>query len=170
MKKNLFLFLFFCLLLTFGCTKQETPTPPNANTGQYYVRFKADGVLREYTYQPSLTAIYIVNATQHLMQISTFNTTNNTNCSIAIYEGKELAPGTFSGYANQGTYFYGGFLSYGENGVAYGTSGLNPEVEVVLSEWTATEAKGTFSGVVKELTTSSTIQITEGEFFVKRGN
>lgn len=166
--KKLLLFICAAALLAGSCKKETSPPPPADTTGPYFIRFKADGVLREYNYQPSLTATYAATATQHIATASTFNTSDGSNFTIQLFDGKAIAPGTFSGYAFSGTHFFGAILSHRSSGVDYGTDGANPQVEVVLTDWTTTEAKGTFSGIVKHLSGTTTITITDGEFYVKR--
>jgi len=154
------------ILLFTGCKKDEDNKGPSA-VG-YFIRFKADGQQVEFTNQTTLTAATGQSLSQYNAVVSGFS--GNHNISVQMFDNEAIRTSVYEGYENKVSYFEGALIGYGKDGVIYGTNAINPEVTVNLTEWTATEAKGTFSGKVKATSASTEIAITEGEFYVKRLN
>lgn len=152
------------IVLISGCKKDDD----GAATGAYYIRFKADGQLTEFTNQVALNAATGQSQSQYNAVVSGFN--GNHNISVQMFDNEAIHVSVYEGYENKVSYFEGALIGYGKDGVIYGTNGVNPEVVVNLTHWTATEAKGTFSGKVKAISGPTVVSITEGEFFVKRLN
>ncbi len=165
--RSILLIIFpLTILLSNGCKKDDEDKGP-LSTG-YFIRFKADGQQVEFTNQAALTAATGQSLSQYNAVVSGFS--GNHNISIQMFDNEAIRTSVYEGYENKVSYFEGALIGYGRDGVIYGTSGVNPEVTVSLTVWTATEAKGTFSGKVKATNASTEIAITDGEFFVKRLN
>lgn len=152
------------IVLLAGCKKEDEKT----DNGKYFIRYKADGQLIEHKNESTLFAVTGQSGVQHNAVVSGF--TGNTNISIQAYDNKPIEASIYDGYELKVNYVEGAILGFGRDGSLYGTDGTNPNVLVNISTWSSTEARGTFAGIVKLTSGTSTINITEGEFFVKRAN
>ncbi len=168
MKKAARFFLALTLLvssmiLIVSCTKdEETP-------GEFYMRFKANGTLVEYTNQLGLTAGFAQSGNQHVGTISGWNDASS-NFSLLLYDLEPITERTYSGYTATVDGVVGVLFAHKEKetGVVF-SSGVDAEFDATttITEMNETGVKGTFRGTIKAAGQSD-ISITEGSFFVKR--
>ncbi|WP_372948886.1 hypothetical protein [Mariniphaga sp.] len=167
MKKAVRFFVALTILISgillVSCSKDdETP-------GEFYMRFKANGTLVEYTNQLGLSAGFAQSGNQYVATISGWNDASS-NFSLLLYNNAPITESTFSGYSVSVDGTVGVLLAHKEkdSGAVF-SSGVTADYDarVTLSEITETGVKGTFSGLIKA-TGQSDISITEGTFFVKR--
>jgi len=156
--------IILSLVILAGCKKEDDKT----DDSQYFIRYKADGQLIEHKNEATLFAVTGQSGVQHNAVVSGF--TGNTNISIQAFDNKPIAASIYNGYELKMNYVEGAILGFGRDGSIYGTDGTNPNVLLNITTWSSTEARGTFSGVVKLTSGALTITITEGEFYVKRTN
>lgn len=168
MKKAAGFFLVFTLLVTsltfiVSCAKDDE------SPGEFYLRFKANGTLVEYTNQLALSAGFAQNGNQHVGTISGWNN-SSSNFSILLYNLAPISETTYSGYSVSADGTVGVLFAHKEkvSGAVFG-SGVTPDYDAMatLSQLTETSVKGTFSGTIRAAGHPD-IGITEGEFFVKR--
>jgi hypothetical protein len=167
MKKAAVFFLalaifFASITLITSCAKDEDP-------GEYFMRFKANGNLIEYTNQLGLTAGFAQSGNQHVGTISGWNDASS-NFSVLLYNLAPISETTYSGYSASVDGVVGVLFVYKEKetGVVF-SSGVDAEFDATttITEMTDTGVKGTFRGTIKAAGQSD-ISITEGSFFVKR--
>jgi len=152
-------------IASFSCKKDDN----NATAGKYYVKFKADGQAVEFVDQQRLQAAIGNSGSQHVLTVMGF--TPNSNASLVINDIQPITVGNYDGYVLQSGGVVGTVIAYQNTaGETFGTNGANPEVAATVVLFNNAEVKGTFSGVIKQNGGTKTIQITEGEFFVKRIN
>lgn len=161
--------IFFALAMVIvsvtlisGCTKDEEHT-------EYYMRFKSNGVMIEYTNQLGLTAGFAQSGNQYVGTISGWNDANS-NFSMLLYDLAPITEITYSGYAVSVDGTVGVLLAHKEiNSGKVFSSGVTSDYDarVTISEITETGVKGTFSGLIKASGLPD-ISITEGSFYVKR--
>jgi hypothetical protein len=156
--------VMFILSITFitSCEKEEEP-------GEYYMRFKANGKLIEYTNQLGLSAGFSQSGNQHIGTISGWNDASS-NFSFLLYNLAPITENTYSGYSFSTEGTVGVLLVHKEPGSGeVFSSGVTPDYDarVTISEIDGTAVKGTFSGLIKASGLPD-INITEGSFFVKR--
>jgi hypothetical protein len=147
------------VVLFSSCSKDETDG--------YYIRFRANGELVEFTNQLILIAGFGTNGEIYTGTIGGANDATS-NIGLQIYNNAPILEGTYSGYGG-GT---GVIIGYTEksSGVLF-SSGGGPDVDatVVITEITATTVKGTFHGRIMA-TGQSDIIVTDGSYFVRRSN
>lgn len=168
MKKAAGFFLVFTLLVTsitfiVSCTKdEETP-------GEYYMRFKANGTLIEYTNQFGLSAGFAQSGNQHVGTISGWNDASS-NFSLLLYDVKSITESTYSGYSASVNGVVGVVFAHKEkeSGVVFSSGvGADFDAHATISDITDKDVKGSFRGTIKA-TGHPDISITEGSFLVKR--
>ncbi|MEE4285236.1 MAG: hypothetical protein V2I31_03775 [Mariniphaga sp.] len=167
MKKTVKLILALLVLvsgvfLLGSCAKDEDP-------GEYFMRFKANGTLVEYTNQLGLAASFAQSGNQHVSTISGWNDASS-NFSLLLYNLAPIAESTYSGYSVSVDGTVGVLFAHKEKeSEAVFSSGVTPDYDarITISELTETGVKGTFSGLIKAAGYPD-ISITEGAFFVKR--
>jgi len=138
-------------------------TGPNNST--YFVRFKANGSQVEFTNPVALAAGFGHSGTQYNMLVTGFDATSNAN--IQVFDGSAISAKTYSGYGVVGSAFVGSLIGYQPPGGPVYAS--NATVTVTITGLSATTVSGTFEGTVSA-TGHANIQVTEGEFSVKRSN
>lgn len=163
MKSLMFMSLVLIAIFMGGCTKDDE------NPGEYYMRFKSNGVLVEYTNQLGLSAGFAQNGNQYVGTISGWND-SNSNLSLLLYSNSPISSTTYSGYASSVNGVSGVLFAHKDKKTgAVFSSGVTPDFDatVTITEITETGVKGTFSGKVTS-TGHPEIAIREGSFFVKR--
>lgn len=153
--------------LLSGC---GSSTEPGGNgNGQYYMRFRANGTLVEFTQQASLLAASSQSGTQYVMVISGFNA--NSNFSISLFDNAAITAKTYTGYPNLVTGGVNGalFAYEDDNGVVYSGGAGTINHSATLTEITSSTVRGTFQGTVKG-GGGPDVSITSGEFYVQRVN
>ncbi|MBW8324114.1 MAG: hypothetical protein K0M50_05060 [Prolixibacteraceae bacterium] len=145
-----------------SCKKDE------AVEGDYVIRFKANGTPVEFSVQASLVAAFGKSGTQHNASFSGGDT--NSNISLQVFDNKEIATATFSGYTLSGNTFVGALIGYSDKtGTLYTQGSVNPNATITITEINAGAVRGTFSGTLKA-SGKPDIVLTQGEFFVWRAN
>lgn len=151
------------VFLLESCSKDED------DAGEYYLRFKANGTLVEYTNQLGLTAGFGQNGNQHVGTISGWND-GSSNFSVLLYNLEPISETTYSGYTVSAEGTVGVLFAHKEKetGVLF-SSGADAEFDATttIMEITDTDVRGTFKGKVKAAGHPD-ISVTEGSFFVKR--
>lgn len=168
MKKTVRFILIFVMLLSVAflhesCSKDEK------ETGEYYMRFKANGTLVEYTNQLGLTAGFAQSGNQYVGTISGWNDASS-NFSLILYSLAPIYETTYSGYTASVDGTVGILFAYKEknSGVIFSSEIISKlDAQGTISEMTDKGVKGKFSGTVKAAGQSD-ISITEGSFYVKR--
>jgi hypothetical protein len=164
MKRNFYYLLtvvaFLVVTTLFSsCSKDETEG--------YYIRFRANGELVEYTNQLILTAGFGTNADIYTGTIGGANDVAS-NVGLQIYHNAPILEGTYSGYGGVS----GVIIHYMEksSGALFSSGGgPNADATVVITEITATTVKGTFHGKIMS-TGQPDIVVTNGSYFVRRAN
>lgn len=168
MKKTVKLILILVVFVS-GAFLFESCSKDEADAGEYYMRFKANGNFVEYTYQLGLTAGFAQSGNQYVGTISGMDDASS-NFSLLLYNLAPISETTYSGYAVSVDGTVGVLFAHKEkeSGAVF-SSGVTADYDarVTLSEITETGVKGTFSGIVKA-SGHSDMNITEGEFYVKR--
>lgn len=157
-----FMLLVSSVFFVTSCSKDEDP-------GEFYMRFKANGTLVEYTNQLGLSAGFAQSGNQHVGTISGWNDASS-NFSLLLYNLSPISETTYSGYAVSVDGTVGVLFAHKEkeSGTVF-SSGVTPDYDarVTLLQLTETGVKGTFSGTIRAAGHPD-ISISEGEFFVKR--
>ncbi|UZD23567.1 hypothetical protein PBT90_09215 [Algoriphagus halophytocola] len=193
-----FTFILFCLLSTFfimaGCSDGDEK-PDEKIKSEYYFRFKVNGILEEYIYQPetqiNLTGGKYYNEENqlHIIQVSghrnIFQPQQNT-VVLQLFHTEDIATGiTYSNISSPSSVlpqFFG--ITYIDNdGKTYLATNNNPAFpmwEIASFKFDridATGMKGTFSAIGKTYDTTTgqsiltgRVEITDGEFYVPRNN
>ncbi|SFT50677.1 hypothetical protein SAMN04489724_1052 [Algoriphagus locisalis] len=196
MKKSLVVLiaLISSIYIWSGCSSgDENPTDNEKSI--YYFRFKIEGQLVEYPYQPetqiNLTGgKYYDGVNQlHIIQLSgTQNIYQSLKNQVVFHLGhtEDFTTGiTYSNLASEDvvtlhTFLFGYHDENGKNYIATKNSAVVSiwdEVTIEFSQIDASGLKGTFSGTGKSYDSSSgqnilngSVQITDGEFYVPRNN
>lgn len=151
------------VFFTQSCSKDED------DAGEYYMRFKANGTLVEYTNQLGLSAGFAQSGNQHVGTVSGWNDASS-NFSLLLYDVEPIAEKTYSGYSASVNGVVGVLFAHKEKetGVNF-SSGVDAEfnASTIITEITDAAVRGTFNGKVKAAGQTD-ISITEGEFYVKR--
>ncbi len=153
--------VIFVLFMISACSKDEV------DDGNYRVKFKANGTPVEFNSQPTLTASFGQSGNQHVAVFTGYDV--ESNISIQVHDGKAIEAKNYSGYVSTGSGFSGALIAYKDKAGTVYTQGVPGNASITVSEITATEVRGTFSGTLKA-TGKADVVITDGEFFVKRLN
>lgn len=153
--------LIFALFMISACSKDEV------EDGSYRVKFKANGTPVEFNSQLTLTASFGQSGNQYVAVFTGYDA--ESNISIQVHDGKAIEEKNYSGYILSGSAFVGALIAYKDKAGTVYTQGVPGNASITVSEITATEVRGTFSGTLKA-TGKDDVIITEGEFFVKRLN
>ena len=196
MKKSLIVLIGLLSSIFFwsGCSSGDE-NPVDNGKSIYYFRFKAEGQLVEYPYQPE-TQINLTGGKYYdgvnLLHIIQLSGTQNIYQSLKnqivfrLDHTEELTTGiTYSNLSSSAVVTPHTFLFayYDENGKSYiaannsTTVSIWDEVTIKFSQIDDSGLKGNFSGTGKSYDSSSgqniltgSVQITDGEFYVPRNN
>lgn len=182
--------LFLVILVAFsGCKKGESPA--NEETGEFYIRFKVDGVQKNYTAQILNNRVSFFLLPEYNFYIASIIGLNNLQdaqvapvknfISISVRSKDQIKPNIDYQLNNavpySGINFSGIELVYhDEHGEGFGALLLQSnypslfigdEAQVHFSEITSTYAKGTFSAMAYSTNFRTEIAITDGEFYLK---
>lgn len=168
MKKNFYVAISMAAITIFiivftSCSKDEADG--------YYIRFRANGELVEFTNQLILTAGFGQSGVFHTGTISGANDADS-NVGLQIYNNAPILAGTYSGYGVSDGVVVGVIIGYKEksSGVLFSSGGgPNVDATVVITEITETTVKGTFHGKIMA-TGQPDIVVTDGSYFVRRAN
>jgi len=152
-----------------GCNKEDDKNPPTSTpTGQYYIKFKVDGVWQEMKTQNTLMGIIGQSGDQHAMAIDGYSQ-GGANTNILVMDDKEITTGVYSDFEIFPTFQRGVIIAWtNENGYTFNTTYQNKLGSVNITSITSSEIRGTFSGELIDLVSQDEVTVTEGEFFVKR--
>jgi hypothetical protein len=168
MKKTVKLILILVVLVS-GAFLFESCSKEDEASGEYFMRFKANGASVEYINQLGLSASFAQSGNQYFLTISGWNDASS-NFSLLLYNLAPITENTYSGYTVSVDGTVGVLFAHKEkeSGAVF-SSGVTADYDarVTLSEITGTGVKGTFSGTVKA-SGHPDITISEGSFFVKR--
>jgi hypothetical protein len=151
------------IVLFSSCSKDETEG--------YYIRFRANGEMVEFTNQLILTAGFGQSGDLHTGTISGANDATS-NVGLQIYNNAPILAGTYSGYGVSDGAVVGVIIGYTEksSGVLFSSGGgPNVDAAVVITEITETTVKGTFHGKIMA-SGHPDIIVTDGSYFVRRAN
>ncbi len=173
-KTGLIAMLLFAFSAFIGCKKQDNQSPNNNQSG-YYFRFKADGKKTEYTTTAATMEMgdALPNHTGYFIGYTESGTKKN-NFAFRLFDTEDIKANktyTEAAYnASKVPAAYG--IWYNADGtclLSFKTTAdpIQP-FKVTLTEVTSTSVKGNFSGKVKEQNGSNIVEITEGEFYLKR--
>jgi hypothetical protein len=168
--------LFTVLTLFTASCKKSLPAPTQLSSSQYYMRFKANDIQKEFTVTTAyfFTTVCALNGGTKdstgdgmTIDIVSLNTPIQTN---SVYNETETVPAP-SGYTPTV------YLNYAIKSLPvsnYGSWIAEPAEHSVYActvkilELDASHCKGTFSGILRERKGSGFITISNGEFNVKR--
>jgi hypothetical protein len=162
-----FVLLASTLLVAACSSHSSSPTGPSGS-GQYYLRFNANGSQVSFTSQPTLLVAFAQSGTQYNALITGY--TASANASLTVFNGSAINTGTFSGYNIVGSALVGATIAYQDaSGTLYSSGTAATDAVITITDKTSTTFKGTFSGRLKAVGKTD-IVVTSGEFFVKRAN
>ncbi len=153
--------VIFVLFMISACSKD------GVEDGSYRVKFKANGTTVEFNSQFTSTASFGQSGNQYVAVFTGYDA--ESNISIQVHDGKAIEAKNYSGYVSTGSGFSGALIAYKDKAGTVYTQGVPGNASITVSEITATEVRGTFSGTLKA-TGKDDVMITDGEFFVKRLN
>jgi hypothetical protein len=178
-KINQIFIVVMVAILSFGCEKDDDQDlDTDDNPSGYFVKAKVDGKLVEFK---TLTLIDgAMGSTLPGVYDLTVSGARQMSGQSALAESisiilREISPITEKSYSGLEPFEYGfkGVLlgySFETENRAYTTDGNAANSFLEITEIKEASLKGKFNGVVKDLLSGETKTITEGEFFVKRGN
>lgn len=185
--------VLYCLFLVHACKKSNADNSGNNQNSEYYLRFKANGVKKEYTSQPAAIFTKVTSdgvygglfdaykdytaGVQDVVSIIIFSS-NPVVANISYHDplktiktDQTAVPQILLTYTDE---HKNTFQSMGPIGDENGNTifaGVVADAQVTITELTSTYIKGTFSGSTY-LSTDISLQqkqaITEGEFYLKR--
>jgi hypothetical protein len=170
--KKLYIFLILCSPLLFSCKKDSG----SKNSG-YYVKYKLDGVLVTNT-RANYSWIQPNNTISNMVDFQMYSNTNDNNHGLGItvqrlggvttgtYDSESSAYIVIADYfKNQGNTDERDFSIQSESGMPASS------FTVTLTEITDSYIKGTFTGnYLHDPGYNESVQLTDGEFFVRRNN
>ena len=178
-KINQILLIMMIGIMSFGCgSNDDQDMDPDKTSSEYFMKAKVNGTLVEFKTETLLSGA-IGSSIQGVYDLSLSGGRQLSNQSglaesitIVLRETSPITQKNYSGLAPFEYGFKGVLLGYAfdiEDKV-YTTDINGPNVNLEITEIKETHIKGKFSGVVKDFLNGETKTITEGEFFVKRGN
>lgn len=149
---------------------------------KYYIKFKANGVAKEYYYLPLGNYNTYDNGNQYYStSIQGSNTVSiNNKIIISLNKTSPFAPNfTYTNYTttelNHEKTIVCQIMFFDENGAAfisyaegYGPAGSIHNTKFTVTETTAESFKGRFSGTVYLSSNNQKIDLTDGVFYVER--
>jgi hypothetical protein len=178
-KINRILLAMMVAMMSFGCgSNDEQDMDPNNNPAGYFMKAKVNGTLVEFKtatllgadLSSSIQGVYDFSATG-ARQVQGQSALAES-IGIILRETSPITVKTYTGLAPFDYGFKGVILAYSleVEDIVFTTDVTAPNVTLEITEIKETFIKGKFSGVVKDFLSGETKTITEGEFFVKRGN
>ena len=153
---------FVLIIFAFQACKKDN----NGNSNELFMRFKANGVLVEYNDPTTLYAILTQGGAQHTGSFTGYDPISTM--TLQVYDSMAISVKAYTGFYIVGSVLLGALMSYGDaNGVTYSQDTNNNDIVINVSEVTATNVKGTFSGTLVEPGYPN-IAMTQGEFNVQR--
>jgi hypothetical protein len=148
-------------------TACSSSTGPNANG--HYLRFDANGSQLNFTIESSLAAAFAHAGNEYNALMTGFDATSNL--SLQVFDGAAITTKQYTGYQFTGGAFVGVLITYQPSaGLVYSSvATANSDAVITITELTATDVKGTFSGTLKKAGQPD-IVATNGEFSLHRAN
>lgn len=165
-------------LLIVSCAKDNDDEAEGSGDG-YYITFKLDGVaneIKDYVIPP-WGSLYGDRKTYYGGFGATWAA---SSIDFWVYDSNPIVvKKDYSGYVLRDTllpdgtiytFTEGSLINYIALPLTYSTGKINPNVHVQINEITATSLRGTFRGTLKSDNGKPDIEITDGNFFVKRSD
>ncbi|ERM80455.1 hypothetical protein P872_21720 [Rhodonellum psychrophilum GCM71 = DSM 17998] len=179
MNINQILLALLVSVMAFGCgSKDEQDLNPDKNSSGYFLKAKVNGTLVEFK-TTTLLGADLSSSIQGVYDFSASGARQVTgqsalaeSISIILRETSPITEKSYVGLVPFDYGFKGVILAYSlevEDKV-YTTDVTEPNVTLEITEIKPAFVKGRFNGVVRDFLSGETKTITEGEFFVKRGN
>ena len=170
--RTLFCIITICGILVAGCGG-STSTGPGPNPGSdYYIRFRAGSVDRNYTGDLLVHGAFNQVSTEYVFTADAVAEDGSITGGSVILGAQDVTPittKTYGTYQVVGSGWTVGQILYSIGGIQYSNEDVPNDIRVTITEISSTAVKGTFSGTVKANGKPS-IPITNGEFNVKRVN
>lgn len=179
-----FLFLWGLIIgFSFGCgiTEDENPDLDDLNTSGFFLKAKVNGVLVEFkqedmqlvnigsaipgVYELAISAGASLPDESGYSEVITLIVRDDSPIGVKTYD--YLRPFTENGFGLKG--FVLGYLNASES-LGYVTDVDEEDSILQITELTNTRIRGKFSGIIYEIVSGNTKNITEGEFFLKVDN
>src|SRR5689334_7840539 len=130
--------------LVAGCSSSSTG--PTASG--HYLRFDANGSQVNFTVDASLVAAFAHAGNEYNALMTGFDA--NSNASLQIFDGAAVTTKRYAAYQITGGALVGVLITYQPSpGVVYSSIATETSDAVItVTEMTATEVKGTFSGTL----------------------
>jgi hypothetical protein len=158
-------------ILLPGCGGSSGTGPDDdQNPNGHYIRFKADGVQKEYTDDLLVYAFFTQVNPEYVFAgegVGAGGSITDGSISLSAMDVAPITTKTYGSYQLSGSGWTVGQILYRIGGVQYETSDVPSDVRVTLTQIGASEVRGTFSGTVKA-TGRPSIAISAGEFFLLR--
>jgi hypothetical protein len=150
--------------LLIGCSNSSTG--PNASG--HYVRFNANGTQVSFTIDASLQAAFAHAGNAYDATLT--GSDLNGSISLTVLDVVAITTKQYAGYQISGGGLVGVLIVYQQSGAGYRSVTTSASDAVItITDITATEVKGTFSGTLKR-NGQPDIVVTNGEFSVHRAN
>jgi len=167
--------IFVALVACAGCKKDNNNTNKQVNTKDFYIKLKVNGVAKTMTVNAT-TISGVVSGVIHALSISAEFTSNPVaGVTIGLNDGAVFnTTTTYTGKyidVSGTTTIQTTFIYKDEDNSTYLASpaAAGTNVTLNITEIADDHFKGTFSGkLLKSSTTTTFINITDGEFFVGR--
>ena len=160
------------LFTTFavGCGSATDST--NSQQSTYFIRFKANGTQYEYhdvIANPVVASFAKVGPEYSFIAsgVSASGVTSGGGITLNAFDVSPITTKTYGAFQGAGTGYTVGQILFQLGTGSYDNTDPNSDVRVTLTQITATEARGVFSGTVTSASHGSVV-ITNGEFFAKR--
>jgi hypothetical protein len=157
--------LFVLGSLAAGC---GSSTGPTGNNG-HFLRFDANGSQVNFTAEASLIAAFAHAGNEFNALMTGYDATSNA--SLQVFDGAAVTTKRYGGYDIVGGALVGVLITYQPSqGVVYSSiATATSDAVITITDMTATEVKGTFSGTL-QANGHPDIVVTNGEFSLNRAN
>lgn len=136
---------------------------------RYFIRMKVNSVDKRFNDQTNLFGFVGLNGNQYSMLIASGNGLEMVG--IQVLDDEDITTKTYAGLTldQSGNFMQGIVLSFtDEASVDFSTDQNNAQGAVTITTINSTEIGGTFSGTLRNPLDGATLQITDGEFLVRR--
>ena len=164
--------LAICGILLPGCGGSNGTTDPNDDPDGFYIRFQAGGTERLYTGELLVHGVFSQVGSEYVFTADGVSTAGSITGGSIILAAMDVVPittRTYGSYQVVGSGWTMGQILYSIGGVQYGNDDVPNDIQVTITEITATAVRGTFQGTLKA-SGQPNIAISSGEFYVKRAN
>ncbi|MBS1742374.1 MAG: hypothetical protein JST81_05005 [Bacteroidetes bacterium] len=161
--------LLFLVISVSSCKKV---VPSNVTGSVYYMKYKVDGVQKEYSISGGKTIDTLISGVAYGATVAGSPNDGSESMGLLLYSTTVISnPQTFDDDNIPGYVLPEGSLDYVTNsgGLSYSSMELtSPNVEIKITEITSAYIKGTFKGKLKEIDGSNVVNVTDGEFYAVR--